>query len=213
MAKYASKIVLLGDGAVGKTSLVRRYVEQTFSDDYIATIGVNVKKKLIKDLDLNMSIWDIYGQKSINPGDHSSNYVGAKGALVVFDLTRKKTFMHLKGWIEDLYDVTGKIPVVLLGNKNDIIKDFEDDRNTIFTKASKKEFHRYMIEEHYYKSIFSKDTRFIPVPYSLFDKWAENNVFEISFPHLLTSAKIGENVEKAFRTLGKLIIKNKIRYS
>ncbi|MFW6304504.1 MAG: ADP-ribosylation factor-like protein, partial [Candidatus Saliniplasma sp.] len=91
MGNYTAKILVLGDGAVGKTSLVRRYVEDEFDEDYIATIGVNLKHRSIDDIGLDMSIWDLYGQKSMSPGKHSSNYIGAEGALVVFDLTRKTT--------------------------------------------------------------------------------------------------------------------------
>ncbi len=213
MVKHAAKIVLLGDGAVGKTSLVRRYVEGRFDEDYVATIGVNVKDKVLPDLDLHLTIWDIYGQKSISPGKHSSNYIGAEGAVVVFDITRKKTFLQLDDWIEGLYDKTGKIPVIVLGNKKDIIDDFETEFDTIFTGASQKEFHEYMVSEHYYRSVYATEPKFEPVSFSQFDEWADKkNPFKQKFPHLLASAKTGKNVEKAFDALAKKIVSNKIRF-
>ncbi len=214
MITQAAKIVVLGDGAVGKTSLVRRYVDKKFDEDYVATIGVNVKSKELPDIDLHLNIWDIYGQKFISPGKHSSNYVGAEGAIVVFDLTRKKTFNELDEWIEDLYDVTGQIPVVVLGNKKDIIDDFEDGSDTIFTRASQKEFHDYMVKNHYYRSVYSTEPEFSPVPYSLVEEWAaESNPFGKKFPYLLTSAKTGENVDKSFNGLAKKIVSNKIKFA
>ncbi|MGM0509904.1 MAG: Rab family GTPase [Thermoplasmatota archaeon] len=213
MTKHGAKVVLLGDGAVGKTSLLRRYVYDKFEEDYIATIGVNVKKKEIDDLNIALSLWDIYGQKSVSPGRHASNYTGAEGAVVVFDLLRKKTFDTLNDWIKDLFEVTGRIPVVVLGNKNDMIENFEEEKGTVFTRASQKKFHDYMIDEHYYKSVYSSEPEFVPVPYLIFDKWAEKkNPFGKKFTHFLTSAKTGENVEKAFRIMAKMILNNKIKY-
>ncbi|MFO7990969.1 MAG: GTP-binding protein [Thermoplasmata archaeon] len=213
MVKYTSKVVLLGDGAVGKTSLVRRYVDNMFSDDYIATIGVNVKKKTLEKYDMTLQLWDIYGQKSVFPGKHSSNYTGAEAAMVVFDITRLKTFINVKSWISGLYKITGKIPVVLLGNKVDVIKDFEKEEGIPFKKASRSDFHQYMVEEHYVRSIFNEEPEFRPVPLSRFKEWAkEKNPFNKQFPAYLTSAKTGKNVDKAFDTVGKLVLKNKIKY-
>ncbi len=213
MVKHAAKIVLLGDGAVGKTSLVRRYVKGRFDKDYVATIGVNVQNIVLEDLDIHLNIWDIYGQKSIYPGKHSSNYIGAEGAVIVFDITRKKTFIHVNEWIEQLYETTGRIPVIVLGNKKDIITDFEDKHNTIFTSESREEFHDYMISKYYYRIALTEELEFMPVPYIHFDKWAnKKNPFKQKFPHLLTSAKTGENVERAFNALAEKIVSNKIKY-
>ncbi len=213
MAKHAAKVLIIGEGAVGKTSLLRRYVEGIFHEDYVATIGVNIKNKLLPDFDLELSLWDIYGQKSISPGKHSSNYIGAEGAALVFDLTRKNTFDTLDFWLEGLYSITGKIPVVVLGNKNDIIEDFENNCDTVFTSASKDEFHDYMVSEHYYRSVYSSEPSFVPVPYIEFKRWAKgHNKFQIRYNRFLTSAKTGKNVESAFHVLGKKIMRNKIRF-
>ncbi len=201
------KVVLLGDGAVGKTSLVRRYVEQKFDDDYIATIGVNVKRKKMSDLDLSLSIWDIYGQRSILPGLHSKHYRGADGALVVFDFSRKKTFDHLDRWIKELLEVTGRIPVYVLGNKYDLIKEFKESYPD--SELNKDEqFHKFMVQDHYLKNFYLKEASFIPVHKSdiehLGSKWS--NRLGSSLGYLYTSAKTGMNVEKAFHLLGKKIL-------
>ncbi len=213
MAEHAAKVVILGEGAVGKTSLVRRYVDKAFDENYVATVGVNTKNKVIDDLDIEMNLWDIYGQKSISPGKHSTHYIGSEGAVVVYDVVRRRTFDTLDRWIYELFQVTGKIPVVVLGNKVDIIEDYEEAYETVFTSASLEEFHDYMVEEYYDRSIYTPGTRFVPVPFSELKGWARrDNDFGIKFPYLLTSAKTGKNVEKAFRYLAKRMIKNKIRY-
>ncbi len=213
MVKHAAKIVVLGDGAVGKTSLVRRYVKGRFDKNYIATIGVNVQNIVLNDLDIHLNIWDIYGQKSIYPGKHSSNYIGAEGAIIVFDITRSITFVHVNEWIKQLYETTGRIPVFVLGNKYDILKDFEKKGNITYTERTQKEFHEYMLSENYYRNVLSEEKTFTPVPYSAFYKWAnKKNPFGHKIPHLISSAKTGANVNRAFNTLAKQIVYNKIKY-
>ncbi|MHC1708923.1 MAG: Rab family GTPase [Methanomassiliicoccales archaeon] len=124
MAKrlFVKKICLLGDGEVGKTSLVRRYVLDIFDDQYIQTFGAKMSKKVLdlEYVDLQLSIWDVLGQKSFDSSPGSSFYLGAKGALLVCDMTRPETLEHLKLWEADLQKVTGKIPIIILGNKCDL---------------------------------------------------------------------------------------------
>lgn len=120
------KILLLGDGAVGKTSLIRRFVVDKFSDDYITTIGTKVTKKDLrlespgKVTDLTFMIWDVLGQKGYK-GIQETSFQGAKGALLVYDVTRPETSQSLQDyWIPHLLPVTEAIPIVLVGNKLDL---------------------------------------------------------------------------------------------
>ncbi len=120
------KILLLGDGAVGKTSLIRRFVVDKFSDEYITTIGTKVTKKDLriespgKITDLTFIIWDILGQKGYK-GIQESSFQGAKGALLVYDVSRPETAESLQEyWIPNLLSVTDSIPIVLVGNKVDL---------------------------------------------------------------------------------------------
>lgn len=128
---HKSKIVLLGDGAVGKTSLVNRYVNQSFSDSYIATIGANFKKKIIdyeaSDIQLNMLIGDLIGQQGFQQ-TQKANMRGATGALIICDLTRPETKNSVKDyWIPLLKDVLGEAPpMIFLANKYDLV-DPDDD--------------------------------------------------------------------------------------
>src|SRR2546421_2922098 len=102
------KILRLGDGEVGKTSVVRRFVVDKFSDDYITTIGTKVTKKDLRiesparSPDLTFMIWDVLGQKG-HRGIQDSSFQGAKGALLVYDVTRPETADSLQDyWIPHL---------------------------------------------------------------------------------------------------------------
>jgi small GTP-binding protein len=127
--KYIKKVSLLGEGAVGKTSLVRRYVLDVFSDDYLQTFGAKVTKKVIDtgDVELTMMIWDILGQKA-QKSLHSSYYSGSNGAMVVFDLTRVETLNALPEWVEDLRRTVGDIPIVPIANKMDLETSVSQER-------------------------------------------------------------------------------------
>jgi len=123
MAKrqFVKKICLLGDGEVGKTSLIRRYVLDLFDDQYIQTFGAKVSKKVLalEDVNLTMMIWDVLGQKT-QKALHSTYYAGANGALLVCDMTRPETLEHLEHWYADLHEVSGNITIIVLGNKCDL---------------------------------------------------------------------------------------------
>src|SRR5947208_1745199 len=118
--------LLRGDGAVGKTSLIRRFVVDKFSDEYITTIGTKVTKKDLriespgKITDLTFMIWDVLGQKGYK-GIQESSFQGAKGALLMYDVTRLETAESLQNyWIPHLLVVTNPIPLVVVGNKVDL---------------------------------------------------------------------------------------------
>ncbi|MCD6547644.1 MAG: GTP-binding protein [Nanoarchaeota archaeon] len=125
MESYKRKILLLGDGAVGKTSLVRRFVDQRFDDKYIQTIGANVKKKTIdyENLSITLLIYDLIGQQGFQE-TQKANMSGANAALMVCDLTRIKTTDSLEDyWIGLLKEVSDEEtpPMIFLANKSDLI--------------------------------------------------------------------------------------------
>lgn len=126
MKTFKKKIVLLGDGAVGKTSLVRRFVFNAFSDEYIVTIGANFKKKTIEypklDIQLDLMIGDLIGQQGFE-NTQKFNMRGSSGAFIVCDLTRKDTLKSLdRYWIPLLKDVLGSVPpIIFLANKLDLV--------------------------------------------------------------------------------------------
>jgi len=119
--QFVKKICLLGDGEVGKTSLIRRYVLDLFDDQYIQTFGAKVSKKVLEleEVNLTLMIWDVLGQKT-QKALHSTYYSGANGAFVVCDMTRPETLAHLEHWVADLREVSGDIPIIVIGNKCDL---------------------------------------------------------------------------------------------
>ncbi|MFX1450355.1 MAG: Rab family GTPase, partial [Promethearchaeota archaeon] len=136
---------------VGKTSLVRRYCEGTFLEGYKTTIGSDFYVKYLVCQDgspLILSIWDL-------AGEHRFQFVmenfmkGAKGALLVFDLVRKRTFIKLADWLQILQKAAGSVPLILIGNKSDLIdsrfvsadeaKIFAENNNILYFETSAKE--------------------------------------------------------------------------
>jgi small GTP-binding protein len=120
------KVVLLGDGGVGKTSLVARYVVNKFDDKYIATIGTKVSRKdiqIVKPnliINLRMMIWDILGQKEYSK-IRSASLSGAQGLILVGDLSRPETIRSLESfWMKEVNAIVGRIPTIIVGNKVDL---------------------------------------------------------------------------------------------
>jgi small GTP-binding protein len=124
-AKYIIKLCLLGDGAVGKTSLVRRFVFDVFDDRYLMSFGTKVSKKsmTVEGSTMDLMVWDILGQKT-HTALHEAYYKGAAGALLVCDFTRPETMRSIKGWLGSFRSVVGNKPVLILGNKSDLEKAF-----------------------------------------------------------------------------------------
>jgi len=120
------KVCLLGDFAVGKTSLVRRYVYERFEDKYLSTIGVKVSRKTIviaqqrRLIHLSMILWDLAGSEEFDQL-RSSYLRGASGAVLVCDLTRPQTLQHMNSYLEDLYRVSSSAQVILAANKCDLV--------------------------------------------------------------------------------------------
>ncbi len=165
------KLVLVGDPEVGKTSLVRKFVLDRFSDKYIITIGFKVSSKKIifadlngQEIELTLMIWDIMGQRSYELTPQRA-FCGAKGALIISDLTRKDTMKNLPGLVTKLFKITDNLPLVFIANKNDLEDQIQYGK-TEMAKVAKK-----------YKA-----------------------------PYYITSAKTGENVDIAFRIIGKLVL-------
>lgn len=143
VADLIKKVCLLGDPAVGKTSLIRRFVTDIFDDSYISTIGAKITKKQIAldlpqrglQVNLTLMIWDVAGQKEYKMF-HEMHLKGMEGVLAVADLTRLKTYHGLKASIQ-MADRTGvDIPMIFLLNKADLAEPTPDDLREIRTMAS-----------------------------------------------------------------------------
>ncbi len=118
----------MGDFAVGKTSLVRHFVEGIFEDKYLSTIGAKVDRKTILvqgDADpvpLTMLIWDLAGSEKFN---HIVNgyYRGAAGGVLVCDLSRQDTLKTLVLYAQDFWRINPHVPLVVVGNKVDLVAE------------------------------------------------------------------------------------------
>jgi Ras-related protein Rab-2A len=173
MADYEKvyKLVMLGDEAVGKTSLIMMHTEHRFEESYKMTIGTDISAKLVQvdekhgsKTNVYLILWDIGGQPKY--AILKESYLrGASGALLVFDLTNKTSFHHIYEWLDDLHRICGKIiPAFLLGNKADL-----PTRQVTSEEASK-------------------------------------TAASLGMEYLETSAKLGQNVDKAFNRVVDLIL-------
>ena len=174
---YMIKLVLIGDSAVGKTSIRQRYLGHGFQREHLTTLGADFAAitKEVDEFQIKYQIWDLAGQpmfKNVRP----RFFKGCFGALAVFDITRKDTFLNLGNWIEELYQSSGRgvVPIILLANKMDL----EDEQQV--TKEEAEEF----VEE------LNKKTKELSI----------ENFF------LPTSAKTGLNIDKAFSIIGQYIV-------
>ena len=126
---YHAKIIVLGSPGVGKTSLIRRFVDNKFQQSYVSTIGVDISRKTIQLNEtcvVSESLWDIGGQWSQLAPYRKKFYQGANFAFVVFDLTQLRTFENLEKWVNDLQKSTrNAIPLILIGNKADLTKELD----------------------------------------------------------------------------------------
>ncbi len=125
--EYSNKLILCGDFKVGKTSLIKRYVENKFEKDYISTIGVQISKKIVflsEKTTLNFIIWDIGGQVQQMAPYRAKFYNGANAAFIVVDRTRLGSLNSIEKWDNDIKkSIHRNIPIVIVGNKSDLVDE------------------------------------------------------------------------------------------
>jgi small GTP-binding protein len=150
----SQKIVLIGDFSTGKTSLIRRFVDNQFDDKYLTTLGVKISKKIVSKLDtiVQCLIWDIEGGTTAKP--LNTTYLrGMHGAIVVADITREETINHIDLYISAVHSISEKTPIVIALNKSDKVdlkesveileklKDQYKNRYNIFLTSAKSGLH------------------------------------------------------------------------
>jgi len=120
------KVCIVGDSAVGKTTLLYQYLEKRFNPEVESTIGSNFFVKYLKMPRIKnyiiLQIWDLAGQAHFE-WVRRAFYKGAKGIVYVYDLSRRNTFDNLKIWKEEVEETIGKTPNILVGNKLDLINN------------------------------------------------------------------------------------------
>ena len=130
------KVVLVGDSFVGKTNIMSKYLNNEFHEDSKATVGVEFGSKqfTIENHIVKVQIWDTAGQERYK-AITSAYYKGAKGAFIVYDITRKESFDSIDKWFNDISSVADKnIVIILIGNKSDL----EDQRQITKEKGEEK---------------------------------------------------------------------------
>ena len=116
------KVILIGDSGEGKTNIMSKFLKNQFMEESKATIGVEFGSKLFnhEGHKIKAQIWDTAGQEKYK-AITGAYYKGSKGALVVYDITQKKTFENIEKWVNDLKAAGDpKITIILIGNKNDL---------------------------------------------------------------------------------------------
>ena len=159
------RISLLGDSGVGKTCIINKYLFDKFSETHNSSIGIEKNDKRLKMNDgneLKVIIWDTAGQERFRA--MSTNTIkGAQGIVLVFDNTKKVTFDNLPNWKKDIKEVKDNIPIVLFGNKCDLIEktEVEKDEAEQFAKDNEMEYFETSAKqniniENGFKSIIDK---------------------------------------------------------
>ena len=136
--EFKFKVVIVGDSGVGKTNLVKRFINDSFSKDSKATVGVEFMSKnySINGKIFKIEIWDTAGQeryKSIT----AAYYKGAKGAMIVYDVTSKTTFDNVDKWHNEIKDKANKnINIMMIGNKTDLTDSIQVTSEMSESKAT-----------------------------------------------------------------------------
>jgi len=132
------KVCLVGDFGVGKTSLINRYVNNQFGEEYLTTVGVKLDTKLLNlkdDTEIKLVIWDIAGSSTLTTAKQT--YInGASGYIAVYDLTRPKTLDAVINIQAAAQDLLGEVPFVLAANKDDLDDVAGDPDKELLLRAS-----------------------------------------------------------------------------
>jgi len=121
--KFRFKVIVCGDWAVGKTSLIKRYSTNTFTNDYLTTIALNIvtKEIIIDGFNVELAMWDTGGQERFSHL-RKRYYQGAKGVIFVFDITRPESYRAIeKRWLSEVNDVIEDYIPTLWGTKVDLV--------------------------------------------------------------------------------------------
>ncbi|MFX1303351.1 MAG: Rab family GTPase [Promethearchaeota archaeon] len=169
---FGFKITVVGDAAVGKTSLIKRYTTNTFEKDYISTLGMQFSRyeENVGGEMVELFLWDLAGQESFSTL-RDRFYKGSSGAIIVFSLAPEEieTYRNINKWLSNIKEACGNIPILLFGNKADLV-----DQNAI---------------------AFSPNYETSDVHVNKFAQ--DHNIIK----YFRTSALTGQGVKEAFQTL------------
>lgn len=174
------KIVIIGDGGVGKTAIREQYLTKQFQSEYVLTVGADfaMRDEIVNGTSLRYQIWDLAGQQRFD-GVREVYYKGALGALLIYDVTRPDSFFNTPKWINELWtnNTRGRIPVIVVANKIDLRESCDE---SISTEQGR---------------LFTDRLNKLTSPEGFTCHYVE------------TSARTGINIQEAFSLLGRNIMK------
>ena len=180
------KVILIGDGSVGKTSIRKRYLGHGFPIQYLPTLGADfsVKNEIICGQKISFQIWDLAGQPVFET-IRKMYYRGARGAFIVCDVSNPESVMNIHNWVDELWrnNGNGPIPFVILGNKID-----------------KRYTGEYCIPDQTLQGIAQGIT-------------TTGDTLQFNVTYLPTSANTGENITEAFKRLGMQVVAHRMYLS
>ena len=139
---YLFKIALIGDSATGKTSILLRFVDDFFTEDTKSTIGIDFKfvsLELEPNIYGKMQIWDTCGSERFK--SLTTSFIkSCKAFILVFDLTRQNTFKNIEQWIKTINENTSPQYMILIGNKNDLVKERQVNKESVINYCKEKLF-------------------------------------------------------------------------
>ncbi|XP_016040794.1 ras-related protein Rab-23 isoform X2 [Erinaceus europaeus] len=148
--EVAIKMVVVGNGAVGKSSMIQRYCKGIFTKDYKKTIGVDFLERQIQvnDEDVRLMLWDTAGQEEFD-AITKAYYRGAQACVLVFSTTDRESFEAISIWREKVVAEVGDIPTVLVQNKIDLLDDscIKNEEAEALAKKLKLRFYRTSVKE------------------------------------------------------------------
>ncbi len=178
--RFNFKVCVLGDGGVGKTAIIQHLLGKAFTPNYLLTIGTDISTFQLQHngKNLHLQLWDMAGQTRFDVV-RNLYFSGARAGVLVFDLTRETSLHSLTKWKEEIFSHSQrKVPLLILGNKSDL-------DGSHFSYLDPVDNFIQDVEEEYY------------------DEY-ENN--ELHIPFYTTSAQTGDNILKAFDSLGHILL-------
>lgn len=175
------RITMLGDSAVGKTSLISKFLNQNFDENYLTTIGKDKleKKVVMKDgNEIKLIIWDTAGQERFH-SIATSTIKGSHGIILTFDLTKKSSFNSLESWLNDIKENSNEVPVVIFGNKCDLFENYEVENEE--AKKFAKE-HNLQYFETSAKQNVNVQEGFNSIAEIAYEKYSGNNSLDLNKP-------------------------------
>ena len=175
------RITMLGDSAVGKTSLISKFLNQNFDENYLTTIGKDkLEKKVVMEdgNEIKVIIWDTAGQERFH-SIATSTIKGSQGIVLTFDLTKKSTFKSLDAWLNDIKENSNEVPVVIFGNKCDLFENYEVENEE--AKKFAKE-HNLQYFETSAKQNVNVQEGFNAIAKLAYEKYSGNNSLDLNKP-------------------------------